>query len=219
MILKVQHGDLNSDRTDARYNTRQAARATSDSSGARSGVSEVVLHHIVSIDVQHSVSDKSAFILSEGWCCHRRRIRLAARRPRTATWPPRRRRLSRKQTGRYQSRRAAVRSAALPPGDGSTGTSRALPKKRNGFFSSSTFSSSRTLAWSVTRNLAILPRLCLGRNARTVLTRDKQTFFVKYLDQTNITNAYISGMKEDLNLSTYNLRLAMRCKYPTVHMY
>ncbi|KAJ5584268.1 major facilitator superfamily domain-containing protein [Penicillium hispanicum] len=26
------------------------------------------------------------------------------------------------------------------------------------------------------------------------------TFFVKYLDQTNVTNAYVSGMKEDLNL-------------------
>ncbi|CAG8925386.1 unnamed protein product [Penicillium salamii] len=26
------------------------------------------------------------------------------------------------------------------------------------------------------------------------------TFFIKYLDQTNVTNAYVSGMKEDLNL-------------------
>lgn len=33
-----------------------------------------------------------------------------------------------------------------------------------------------------------------------ILTYTCLTFFVKYLDQTNITNAYISGMKEDLNL-------------------
>ncbi|KAF4438152.1 hypothetical protein F53441_12844 [Fusarium austroafricanum] len=33
-----------------------------------------------------------------------------------------------------------------------------------------------------------------------ILTYTCLTFFVKYLDQTNITNAYVSGMKEDLNL-------------------
>ncbi|KAJ6445401.1 Protein phosphatase 2C [Purpureocillium lavendulum] len=38
-----------------------------------------------------------------------------------------------------------------------------------------------------------------------ILTYTCLTFFVKYLDQTNITNAYISGMKEDLDLSRRGL--------------
>uniref|UniRef100_A0A0D2Y9Y8 Uncharacterized protein n=1 Tax=Fusarium oxysporum (strain Fo5176) TaxID=660025 RepID=A0A0D2Y9Y8_FUSOF len=33
-----------------------------------------------------------------------------------------------------------------------------------------------------------------------ILTYTCLTFFVKYLDQTNVTNAYVSGMKEDLDL-------------------
>ncbi|UNI23893.1 hypothetical protein JDV02_009685 [Purpureocillium takamizusanense] len=33
-----------------------------------------------------------------------------------------------------------------------------------------------------------------------ILTYTCLTFFVKYLDQTNVTNAYISGMKEDLDM-------------------
>ncbi|KAM3481652.1 hypothetical protein MY5147_000638 [Beauveria neobassiana] len=37
-------------------------------------------------------------------------------------------------------------------------------------------------------DLNILTYLCL-------------TFFVKYLDQTNVTNAFAAGMKNDLNMS------------------
>ncbi|XHG07886.1 hypothetical protein AWENTII_011016 [Aspergillus wentii] len=38
-------------------------------------------------------------------------------------------------------------------------------------------------------------------------------FFVKYLDQTNITNAYVSGLKEDLNLNGNQLNYFNVCYY------
>ncbi|KAF5587214.1 major facilitator superfamily transporter [Fusarium pseudocircinatum] len=57
------------------------------------------------------------------------------------------------------------------------------------------------------------------------LTYTCLTFFVKYLDQTNITNAYVSGMKEDLSLhgnelnwlTTYfNIGIIMRAPFSTM---
>lgn len=40
------------------------------------------------------------------------------------------------------------------------------------------------------------------RRFSPALAKPSQCFFIKYLDQTNITNAYVSGMKEDLGLCT-----------------
>ncbi|PMB69857.1 putative transporter SEO1 [Beauveria bassiana] len=62
-------------------------------------------------------------------------------------------------------------------------------------------------------DLNILTYLCLVRLLahkqpkplaaanKTTLDADIQTFFVKYLDQTNVTNAFAAGMKNDLNMS------------------
>ncbi|PMB69134.1 putative transporter SEO1 [Beauveria bassiana] len=36
-----------------------------------------------------------------------------------------------------------------------------------------------------------------------ILTYTCLTFFIKYLDQTNVTNAYLSGMREELGLGGF----------------
>lgn len=140
--------------------------------------------------------DNSTFILSGRSCCHRRRIRLAVRCPGTAIWLPWQRRLSHNRSSQWFYRRA---------GDGSTGTNQASPKKRNGSFSSWTFLFSRIFAWLVKKESTHRLRLYTVHTTHVLTWNEMQTFFVKYLDQTNITNAYISGMKEDLKLSAYSL--------------
>lgn len=47
-----------------------------------------------------------------------------------------------------------------------------------------------------------IARSCLPRNRYLTLS-----LVIKYLDQTNINNAYISGMKEDLSLFGNELNL------------
>ena len=47
---------------------------------------------------------------------------------------------------------------------------------------------------------------CLERSF-VILSRLRAPTVIKYLDQSNITNAYISGMQQDLNLNGNQLNL------------
>lgn len=51
------------------------------------------------------------------------------------------------------------------------------------------------------KHLTDSERKLLKKLDRTILPWTMLTFFIKYLDQSNVTNAYVTNMKEDLNLN------------------
>jgi ACS family pantothenate transporter-like MFS transporter len=44
-----------------------------------------------------------------------------------------------------------------------------------------------------------------------ILTYGCLAFFTKWLDQANLSNAYVSGMREDLNMKGTDFNLAVTC--------